>query len=156
VAFLWANLEYGIKGNSRVACLNQQASVTVTEGGLEASMGILRSILFKTTIKKALLDVTEQIETFSTSMHSVSSFGEAVLAYFRYFQFDTKIQAETWEATFANMVMLRALSQMPQSSSNQPSYLIETPQEMATFVSLVTEWVVSKGGSAANIYREFS
>jgi hypothetical protein len=128
---------------------------TFSEGGLGTDMGIIRNMVLKTTIKKALLDVTEQIETFSNNTGNVLSFGEAVMEYFEYCHIDKEVRAESWEATFANMVSIWALRTMPQSPSNQNGYLIQTSKEGTILVSLLAEWVISKGGSAANIYREF-
>lgn len=113
-------------------------------------MGIFRNIAIKTAIKKALLDMTEQIEMFARQMHHGSSFGKSVLIYATYNQFPDDLKDETWEVTFAVMVLWRAQSEMPSSS------LIENQNEMVIFISLVTEWVASKGGNAANIYRKFS
>ena len=113
-------------------------------------MGIVRNIALKTAIKKALLDVTDQIETLAKQMGQASSFGESVMTYLRSIQFDDELKAETWEATFAYIVAMRAQSEMPSIN------LIQNQREGVIFVSLVSEWVAMKGGNAANIYREFS
>ena len=112
-------------------------------------MGIIRNVVFKTAIKKALLDVTEQIETLAKQMRQASSFGESVMTYSRHNQFDDELKAETWEATFAKIVAMRAQSEMPSS------YLIQNQRELVVFISLVAEWVALRGGNVANIDREF-
>lgn len=118
--------------------------------GLEASMGIIRNIALKTAIKKALLDVTGQIEKLVKQMPQVSSFGQGVMTYLRHNQFPEDLKGETWEASFANIIAMRAQSEMPSS------YLIQDQKEMVVFISLVMKWVALRGGNAENIYRQFS
>jgi len=112
-------------------------------------MGIIRNIALKTAIKKALLDVTDHIESTTKQSDNVSSFGARVTEYLSYLPASSDFVAGTWEGSFARMIAVRAQSEMP---SNQ---LIQNQNDLAVLVSLVTEWVVSKGGNAANVYQEF-
>jgi hypothetical protein len=113
-------------------------------------MGIMRNIVLKTAIKKALVDVTDHIETMTKQSGYVSSFGESVKEYISYIPASADLKAETWEGSFARMIAVRAQSEMPSSQ------LIQNQNEQSLLVSLIAEWVTSKGGNATNVYREFS
>ena len=109
-------------------------------------MGLFRNIAFKTAIKKALLDVTNHIEQIT---RQDSSFDNRVREYISYMPDSTEIEGRTWEGSFARMVSFRAQSEMPSSA------LIQSQQDLALLMSLIAEWIASKGGNAANVYREF-
>lgn len=113
-------------------------------------MGIIRNLVLKTAIKKALVDVTDHIEKMTKQSGHVSSFGEMVKEYLSYIPASADLQAETWEGSFARMIAVRAQSEMPSSQ------LIQNQEEKAVLISLITEWVASKGGNATNVYREFN
>ena len=113
-------------------------------------MGIIHNIAVKTAIKKALLYVDKQIETMR-ELPGVDSFGEAVMIYAKRNQFvDKDLIAETWEATFFGLVAKRAQGELPSD------YLIQNQKELTILVSLISEWVASRGGNTVNIYHEFS
>jgi tetratricopeptide (TPR) repeat protein len=113
-------------------------------------MGIIRNIALKTAIKKALLDVTKEIESHGKTIPQASSFGEMVMAYARnHPSVDKESIEDTWEATFFRIVMSRAQAEMPSS------YLIQSQKELFLFISLVTEWVAMKEGDANNIHGPF-
>jgi len=109
-------------------------------------MGLFRNIAFKTAIKKALLDVTNHIEQIT---RQDSSFGNRVREYISYMPDSTEIEGRTWEGSFARMVSFQAQSEMPSSA------LIQSQKDLALLMSLIAEWIASKGGNAANVYREF-
>jgi|GEM_PF-6994209 len=114
-------------------------------------MGIIRNIALKTAIKKALLDVTSQIEEIGKRLPEISSFGELVMIYAKHNPLiDKNVIADTWESTFFGAVATHAQNEMPSS------HLIQDQRELAILVSLVTEWVATRGGNVANIYKEFS
>ena len=115
------------------------------------NMGFIRNIALKTAIKKALLDVTSQIEEMGRRLPEISSFGELVMIYAKYSpHIDKNVLGNTWESTFYGLIATHAQNEMPSS------YLIQDQRELAILTSLVTEWVASKGGNVANIYKEFS
>ena len=110
-------------------------------------MGIIRNVSLKTAIKKALLDVTNHIEQMTRQSYN---FGERVMEYVSYIPASEKLQAETWEGSFARMIAVRAQNEMPSSQ------LIQNQNELAILVSLIAEWVASKGGNVTNVYQEFN
>ena len=113
-------------------------------------MGIIRNIALRTAIRKALLDVDKEIEAMRPKLPSVGSFGEAVMIYAKHNpSIDKDLIAGTWEGTFCGIVAHRAQKEMPSN------YLIQSQQELAKLISLISEWVASHGGNAINIYREF-
>lgn len=113
-------------------------------------MGIIRNIVLKTAIKKALLDVTKEIESLEKKIPQLSSFGEMVMVYAKHHpSVDKDLVDETWEATFFGIVTNRAQGEMPSS------YLIQNQSEMGLLVSLITQWVALRGGNLSNIYSKF-
>lgn len=113
-------------------------------------MGLIRNLVLKTSIKKALIDVTNHIETMTKQTGHVSSFSERVKEYINYIPASANLEAETWEGSFARMIAVRAQSEMPSIN------LIQNQNELAILISLIAEWVASKGGNVSNVYREFS
>jgi len=111
-------------------------------------MGIIRNIALKTAIKKALLDVDKEIQAMRLKLPGVGSFGEAVMIYAKPF-IDKGLIAETWEGHFFGIVAQRAQMEMPSN------YLIQSQPELTKLVSLISEWVASRGGNTINIYSEF-
>jgi hypothetical protein len=113
-------------------------------------MGIIRNIALKTAIKKALLDVTKEIESLGKKIPQLSSFGEMVMVYAKHNPFvDKDLIEETWEGTFFGIVANRALRKMPSG------YLIQNQSELDLLFSVITQWVASKGGNLTNIYSKF-
>lgn len=110
-------------------------------------MGIIRNIALETAIKKALLDVTNHIEEMT---RQESSFGNRVWEYIGYVHASAELEAETWEGSFTRMIAVRAQNEMP---SNK---LIQHQNDLAIMGLLIGEWVTSKGGDAANVYREIN
>jgi hypothetical protein len=98
-------------------------------------MSIIRNILFKTTIKRALLKVTEYIEGLAKTMPEVQSFGKAVMIFSRQTQFDDLLKTfdgqkpQTWEAVFSALVLSYAYADMPKNPSNPTNYLIQNAKE---------------------------
>ena len=112
-------------------------------------MGIFRNIVVKTAVKKALLDVTNEIEEINKSLGNAYSFGDVVLFYAKNNpSIETDLIDETWEATFFGVVAHRAQSEMPSS------YLINNEKEFTVVVSLILEWVHSYGGDLSNITKK--
>jgi len=114
-------------------------------------MGMIRNIVLKTAIKKALLDVTKEIESHGKDIPQSSSFGEMVMAYaMDHYVYYVDLIEKTWEATFFNIVSRHAQGEMPSSD------LIQSEKEMGLHISLITQWVALRGGNLKNIYSLFS
>ncbi len=119
----------------------------ISENKREQTTGIITNSALKTAIKKALLDVTNHIEQMTRQS---SNFGERVMEYVNNIPTSENLQAETWEGSFARMIAVRAQSEMTSSK------LIQNQNELAILVSLISEWVASRGGNVTNVYREFN
>ena len=114
-------------------------------------MGFIRNYALKTAIKKALLEVSDPVEKIWEETPGISSFGEAFMVLARHSPYiSDDLVTDTWEGTFMGVISTTAQSYLPSSP------LINSQKELATLVALVTEWVSVKGGSPANVYREFS
>lgn len=110
-------------------------------------MGIFRNIALETAIKKALLDVTNNIEQMT---RSEISFGNRVREYISYLPALADLETDTWEGSFTRMITVYAQNEMP---SNK---LIQNQNDLVMLSSLIAEWVTSKGGNATNVYREIN
>jgi hypothetical protein len=117
------------------------------ENKREQTAGIITNIVLKTAIKKALLDVTNHIEQMTRQS---SNFGERVMEYVDNIPTSENLKAATWEGSFARMIAVRAQNEVPSSQ------LIQNQNDLSLLVSLIAEWVASKGGNVTNVYREFN
>jgi hypothetical protein len=112
-------------------------------------MGLIRNIVLKITIKRILLDVTEEIESVAAILGHAYSFRESVMGYLKHNQLMAAVESKTWEGSFGKIIAMRTQTEM---SSNPP---LQNEKEMNVFLSLVAECVSSKGGNAANLYQAF-
>jgi hypothetical protein len=114
-------------------------------------MGLIRNFLIKTAIKKALKDLTKDIEDFGNNLQSIASFGKMVMGYAEFHpNGDKDLIEDTWEATFFGLVSKRAAGEAPSI------YLVENQNELNTLVSLITQWISLRGGDLTNIYKEIA
>lgn len=114
-------------------------------------MGFFTDLAVKTAIKKSLLDITSDIETYSKNISTFKSFGEAVSSYAKNSSFvGINSIYDEWELTLTSMVMNRAQSEMPSK------LMFCENSELEILKKVMCEWVSSKGGNPNHIKKVFS
>ena len=116
-------------------------------------MGFIRNLAVRTAIKKALLEVNNNIE-------SLASYGEDLATTYgqyveKYYENNPEIHAfrkevsyaDTWEGGFALLVASHANGEMPTAG------LVRSKNDLDVLNKLICEWVIRRGGQAINVSR---